>query len=99
MMSMHTHKQAVRIAVKDGMPMTGTTVFESTDWEHPGAKRWDGPFHTFVSGKLTYECQYTNPSNRAIEDGDSAQTDEMCMASGYFFPATQPMFCYDNNVF
>jgi hypothetical protein len=99
MMSTHSHKQSVRTAVLDGMPGTGTKVFESTDWEHPGESRWDGPFHTFQSGKLTYECEYNNPYNRTITDGDSAQSDEMCMASGYFFPATRPVFCYNQTTF
>lgn len=99
LMSTHVHKQAVHTAVKDGTGM----VFESgvgvpgTDWEHPGAARWDHttPFRTFSSGKLAYECTYNNPTNRMITDGDSAQDDEMCMASGYFFPATRPVFCYN----
>ena len=96
MMSTHSHKQSVRTDVKDGQPTNGAIVFESTDWEHPGAKRWDLPFYTFNTSKLTYECTYNNPSNRTIRTGDSAQTDEMCMASGYFFPATRPMFCFNN---
>jgi hypothetical protein len=99
MMTTHSHKQSVRTAVLDGMPGTGTKVFESTDWEHPGESRWDGPFQTFQTGKLTYECEYNNPYNRTITDGDSAQVDEMCMASGYFFPATRPVFCYNSITF
>jgi hypothetical protein len=94
LMSTHAHKQAVHTAVKDG----ATMVFQSTDWEHPGAATWDKatPFYSFTSGKLTYECTYTNPTTRTIKTGDSAQTDEMCMASGYFFPTTRPVFCYNN---
>jgi hypothetical protein len=97
LMSTHAHKQAVRTAVKDGTAM----VFESADWEHPGAKAWDKatPFYTFSSGKLTYECTWNNPTTRTITTGDSAQTDEMCMASGYFFPATKPVFCYNSFTF
>lgn len=83
-MSTHAHKQAVETFVKDGSAM----VFDSTNWEHPGAKTWDAtPFFTFASGKLTYQCNYSNPNNYAIHTGDSAQTDEMCMATGYYFPA------------
>jgi Copper type II ascorbate-dependent monooxygenase, C-terminal domain len=96
MMSTHSHKQSVRTVVKDGQPTNGSIIFESTDWEHPGAKRWDQPFYSFNTNKLTYECTYNNPTNRTIRTGDSAQTDEMCMASGYFFPATRPMFCFNN---
>ncbi|HWU89868.1 MAG TPA: hypothetical protein VN253_21550 [Kofleriaceae bacterium] len=93
-MSTHAHKQATHTAVKDGPAM----VFESINWERPGAASWTDatPFYTFASGKLTYECTWNNPTTHPIKTGDSAQTDEMCMASGYFFPATQPAFCYNN---
>lgn len=99
MISTHSHKQAVRTGVRDGMPNNGAMVFQSTDWDHPGAQKWMAkPFHTFSTGKITYECEYNNPTNRTIRTGDSAQTDEMCMASGYFFPATKPAFCFDGFV-
>jgi len=95
LMSTHAHKQAVLTDVKDG----ADTVFMSTDWEHPGAATFMTPdtFFTFASGKLTYECTYNNPTNRTIQTGDSAQTDEMCMATGYFFPGTGPKFCYSTS--
>lgn len=96
MMTTHTHKQSIRTQVKDGQAANGTVIFESADWEHPLEKRWDPQFHMFGSGKLTYECSYVNPTNRVIKTGESALTDEMCMASGYFFPATKPVFCYNN---
>ncbi len=93
LMSTHAHKQAVKTEVKDGT----STVFSSTDWEHPGAQAWmTSPFHSFTSGKVTYACTYNNPSNRTITSGDSAAADEMCMASGYYFPATKPLICVDS---
>ena len=71
-------------------------TFASSDWEHPGAKTWmSTPFYSFASGKLTYECTYNNTTNRTILTGDSAQTDEMCMAVGYFFPADNAKWCFD----
>lgn len=95
MMSTHAHKQAVKTRVLDGT----TEVFTSTDWEHPGAAMFMTPseFYTFSSGKVTYECTYDNTGTNAsqrIKTGDSADTDEMCMASGYYFPATKAAFCY-----
>jgi hypothetical protein len=96
-MSTHAHKQAVHTEVRDGMPTSTNVVFASDEWEHPGAKAWmTSPFYTFASGKLTYECTYNNPTNRTITTGDSAQTDEMCMATGYYFPATKATICYNN---
>lgn len=95
LMSTHAHKQAVHTEVRDG----SSVVFASDDWEHPGAKAWmTNPFYTFASGQLTYECTYNNPTNRTITTGDSAATDEMCMASGYVFPATKATICYNNNI-
>jgi hypothetical protein len=95
MMSTHAHKQAVKTEVLD----QSDTVFMSTDWEHPGAARFDAPtFRTFASDKLTYRCTYNNTSGHDIVDGDSAATNEMCMASGYYFPATGPKFCYGSFV-
>ena len=96
LMSTHAHKQATHTAVKDG----ASVVFESDDWEHPGEAVFGGPaFYTFKTNKLTYECTYTNPSQREIKTGDSAATAEMCMASGYYFPAPAgPKFCFNNFV-
>lgn len=98
-MSTHTHKRGVRTTVRDGMPSSTTMMFESRDWEHPGVSRWEAPFRSFTTGKLTYECEYDNPLSFTVNDGESAQTDEMCMASGYFFPADQPVFCYNSTTF
>ncbi|MBA3501421.1 MAG: hypothetical protein M4D80_10535 [Myxococcota bacterium] len=92
LMSTHAHKQAIKTEILDGTDQ----VFMSTDWEHPGAATWmSNPFRTFASGKVTFRCTYNNPTNRVITDGDSAATDEMCMASGYYFPATKALICYD----
>lgn len=95
MMSTHSHKQSVKTRVLDGT----TEVFTSTDWEHPGASTFMTPteFYTFQTGKLTYECTYDNTgsnANRTVKTGDSAEFDEMCMASGYAFPAATARFCY-----
>ncbi|TMQ05868.1 MAG: hypothetical protein E6J91_39495 [Deltaproteobacteria bacterium] len=84
-MTTHTHKQGVHSFIKDGP----STVFDTTSWEHPGAATWDAaPFYSFTSGTLFYQCEYSNPNNYRIQTGDSAATDEMCMAVGYYFPAT-----------
>jgi len=96
-MTTHTHKQGVHTSVKDG----ATVVFDSTDWEHPGSATWNKtPFYSFTSGKLTYQCDYRNPNNRTITTGDSAATDEMCMAVGYYFPTPTGSghLCLDSNM-
>jgi hypothetical protein len=92
-MSTHSHKQSMTTRVSEG----GTMIFESADWEHPGDRRWSAPdFHRFETGQMTWECTYTNlgdNASRTIRAGQSAATDEMCMMTGYYFPATGPKGC------
>jgi hypothetical protein len=84
LLSTHTHKQGVHTFVKDG----AIALFDSFDWAQPGAKQWTAaPFYSFATGKLTYQCEYENKTNRRIYVGDSVVTDETCMAVGYYFPA------------
>ena len=92
-MSTHSHRFSTKTSVKDG----GAMVFESNNWDHPGAKTWSAdPFYSFASGKISYRCEYNNDTANAIRTGDSAQTDEMCLAVGYFFPATAAKFCINS---
>jgi hypothetical protein len=91
-MSTHSHKQSIATQVLDGSSM----IFSSTDWEHPGSRDWNAPsFYAFTASKLTWTCTYDNIGANAgstVVAGPSAQTNEMCMATGYYFPATAPKF-------
>ena len=59
------------------------------DWEHPGVGLWTAPnFLTIVSGdSFTYHCSYSNTASTAVTVGETAASNEMCMAIGYYFPA------------
>ena len=95
-MSTHAHKQAVETKVVDNT--TAGRVFDSIDWEHPGAVVWNPAFYGFAS-TFTNSCKYLNTTGHIIDEGQSAVTNEMCMAVGYQFPATQPTFCVNDHVF
>jgi hypothetical protein len=89
MVSSHTHKQGVDVKINDGASM----VYDSTDWEHPAVKDFAAPsFYSFVSNKVSWTCTYDNATGPDIHEGQSAQTNEMCMATGYYFPADGPKF-------
>jgi len=95
LMTTHTYKQGVHTFVKDG----STVLFDSTSWAHPGIATWGTPsFYSFTSGKLSYQCEYLNPTTNEIKTGDTAATDEMCMAIGYYFPSdgTAGHFCLNS---
>lgn len=95
-MSTHAHKQAVATEIKDG----DAPLFNSTDWEHPGAKLWEtAPFYSVQSGKVSWTCTYNNVGdnqNKTVVQGQSAADNEMCMATGYYFPATRATVCGAN---
>ena len=92
-MSIHTHRNSTLTEILHGT----TTLFESTDWENPGAQVWpSAPFFSFAPDDLlTQRCTYNNPTNQTITSGDSYVTDEHCMAITYFFPATRPLWCFN----
>jgi Copper type II ascorbate-dependent monooxygenase, C-terminal domain len=95
LMSTHAHKQAIKTEVIDAG--NSAMIMSSTDWEHPAPEYFDGkqkPFYALSSeNKITYRCTYNNPNVYKLTAGDSAATNEMCMASGYYFPATKPLIC------
>ena len=64
LMSTHVHKNAIKTRVLDGTPTSTNVVFESMDWEHPGAKRMETPYYQFSSGKLTSEP--ADPPRRSV---------------------------------
>lgn len=94
LMSTHAHRFSTRAYVTDGSEM----ILETLDWEDPETREWNAsPYYEF-SNSLTYTCEYFNFSDQTVTTGDSAETDEMCMAVGYFFPATDPVFCVNSFV-
>jgi hypothetical protein len=60
-----------------------------TDWEHPGVGEWNAPDYLTVKqgDTFTYSCSYTNTATTAVTVGETAASNEMCMAIGYYFPA------------
>jgi hypothetical protein len=87
-----THERAIQTQISDGADV----VLDGFDWAHPATETLTTPpFRTFASGKLTYACRWNNRENRTIRRGDSYQSDEECLAVGYYFPATRPLQCYE----
>jgi len=104
-LSTHSHKQSIETQIQDGSSMVlDSTDWEHPtvqNWMTPST------FYTFQNSQLTWSCKYNNDAPPPYEDstppgtsnadqtimaGPSAATNEMCMAVGYFFPATGPYF-------
>lgn len=93
-MSTHSHQYTATARVLDDSEL----VVETTDWVHATVAQWSEPFRQFASNKLTYRCDYYNPTDTTIAVGESALHDEMCMAVGYFFPSDRDVFCLDSKI-
>jgi hypothetical protein len=87
-----TFKQGVRMLVQDG----AATVLDGNDWEHPPVAEFSAPPFFVFGSALSYECTYQNQSGRTVMRGASEDFDEVCLAIGWFFPATRPSYCYNS---
>jgi hypothetical protein len=96
-MSTHTHKRGIEASItrKLANGMLGEELVKTTNWDAPTANLWfQPPYLTFAAGeKFHYSCTYQNDRSTTVTVGTSAETNEMCMAITYFFPATSGGSC------
>ena len=85
----HTHKHATETLVNYVSGGKTENVVDTTDWESPDVGLFYAPsFLTVKQGdSFTYSCAYTNTSSSPVLVGETAASNEMCMAIGYYFPA------------
>lgn len=85
----HTHKRATAADVNFISGGQTMNIVHTTDWEHPDVGLWAAPdFLTVNNGdSFTYSCSYTNTESFTVTVGETAASNEMCMAIGYYFPA------------
>jgi hypothetical protein len=94
----HTHRRGTLATISRGLAngQMGELLVKSTNWELPQEKKWlEEPFITFQPGEtLHYACDYTNDLDQIVTAGPSADTNEMCMAITYYFPASAGGSCF-----
>jgi len=92
----YTHNGKTTEVVHTGALSAGASypadqeVGSGVDWEHPGVGSWaSAPFLTAASGDtFSYSCTYANTTSTAVTVGETAASNEMCMAISYWFPAS-----------
>jgi hypothetical protein len=80
----HMHKQGVHFVAKTD---TGQLLYEGSDWDEPTPAKFDPPLALPKGTKITYTCDYENPTSQWLDFGESASTNEMCILSGTYYPA------------
>jgi copper type II ascorbate-dependent monooxygenase-like protein len=90
LMTSHTHKHATVTDVNYISGGQTMNIVHTTDWENPDVGLWSAPDYLTVQqgDSFTYSCTYENTATTAVTVGETAASNEMCMAIGYYFPAT-----------
>jgi hypothetical protein len=67
---------------------TATPFFQTTDWEHPAD--YVGPTPIKGGSVIRFQCDYDNTTSAdEIFQGPNAQTSEMCVFAGLYYPAAE----------
>jgi hypothetical protein len=62
-------------------------LYTSDTWSDPAVTAWASPPMTLKAGQqIEYECNYQNDGDTTIIQGLSAQTNEMCVLVGAYYP-------------
>jgi hypothetical protein len=100
-MSTHSHKRTTEALAEKNVGGVNQMLVDTKDWEHATITNWASPdFLEFgPNDQLHYQCSYQNDTANTIKEGESAEKNEMCMAVGYYFPATGDTLCLNSSTF
>lgn len=75
---------------------SGTVLYETDTWDSPEAAKFDPPVVLPAGTQITWTCTYDNPTSQYLTFGESAQTNEMCIFGGVYYPAPggDSIVCY-----
>jgi hypothetical protein len=87
----HMHKYATDFKAT----VAGQVVYDETQWNEPRLVTQGSPLDTYHSlnlavksgSKIQWTCMYTNPTSKEMLFGESAQTTDMCIYIGQYYPA------------
>jgi hypothetical protein len=99
-LSSHAHKQLLDFTARPFGPdrIVGDEVYRSTVWSDPVVENFPDrqPLALASGGGLEFTCHDRNPTDRTITVGSSAETDEMCIVFGHYYPGPGLLFCLDD---
>jgi hypothetical protein len=93
----HMHKRGTHFVVTTDDPIAGaklgSTLYEESDWSEPKPREYpDGEEYELHAGShITFSCEYQNDSDNAFMFGNSAETNEMCILHGMYWPRMSPL--------
>jgi Copper type II ascorbate-dependent monooxygenase, C-terminal domain len=87
----HMHKRASNFIATTDDPAAMAAIgvlYAENDWEepHPRAYPFDPPVTLHAGTHITFSCDFTNPGTTTLTFGQSAETNEMCLLHGMYWP-------------
>jgi hypothetical protein len=79
---MHRHGTYFTARTDDGQ-----LLFETNEWEEPLPWRFDPPRRLRAGTEIQIDCDYQNNTPFPLSFGESADTNEMCIFNGSYYPA------------
>ena len=80
--SSHMHKHGTNFDAT----IAGETVFETTQWSDPEPALFDPARVARANDALHFECTFENDGDTTLTFGESAESNEMCIFAGSFYP-------------
>jgi len=81
----HMHKHGVEFTAID--QQTGTQLYHTTAWDDPPLDALSPPIDLAANTKIQWTCSFLNNTGSTLTFGESAQTNEMCIFTGQYYPA------------
>jgi len=69
----------------------GVTFYQTSDWAQAPTATLQPPIHVSAGQSVTWSCTFNNMTNQPLIFGESAQTNEMCIISGQYYPVPPGM--------
>ena len=88
----HMHKRGVNFVVsttdEEAAEKLGSPIYEETNWSEPRAKEYPvgEEFELHEGTRITFGCDFQNDSDNTYKFGNSAETNEMCILHGMYWP-------------
>jgi hypothetical protein len=84
----HMHKQGTHFIATTDDPAVAGPLYESNEWAEPQAREFgnDPPTIVHAGRHITFSCDFDNPTSAVLRYGPSAQTNEMCILHGMYWP-------------
>ncbi|HVU04431.1 MAG TPA: hypothetical protein VHE30_21885 [Polyangiaceae bacterium] len=80
----HMHRRGVAF---ESSLADGTELYDADTWSEPPVKRYEPPVSLPDGAAINWHCDFVNETAQNLTFGESAGTNEMCVFTGFYYPA------------